>query len=142
MFSPLQFSSKLNKDGIVKDNITTTFPANVAHIYGGYSFDQMALGVQWSAIWLLDGTKPVHIQTNIWKLASGGYGDTDWDCTTGECVPGDYVVQIFVGSSFKIMGDLRSPNRYHRNRDPDANSQFTETHCDAYTDVGSIGALA
>jgi hypothetical protein len=104
VFSPIQFSSKLNKNGIVKDNITTTFPANVAHIYGGYSFDQMALGVQWSAIWLLDGTKPVHIQTNVWKLASGGYGDTDWDCTTGECVPGAYVVQIFVGSSFKTYG--------------------------------------
>ena len=102
-FSSVKFSDKLSKDGIVADDLKT-FPTSVAHIYGGYSFDGMALGVQWTAGWLLAG-KPVHIETNAWKVpASGGYGYTDWDCSTGACVPGDYEVQIFVGSTWKSSG--------------------------------------
>jgi type VI secretion system secreted protein VgrG len=102
IFSSVQFASKLGKDGVVTDDVTS-FPATVAHIYGGYSFDGMVLGVQWTAIWLLDNT-PVYIETNAWKVGSGGYGYTDWDCSTGACVPGNYEVQIFVGSTWKNSG--------------------------------------
>jgi len=102
VFSRVQFSDTLSKDGTVTEDMTS-FPSTVSHIYGGYSFDGMALGVQWTAVWNLDG-KPVHIETNAWKVAPGGYGYTDWDCTTGACVPGDYEVQIFVGSTWKSSG--------------------------------------
>jgi hypothetical protein len=102
VFSKMQFASQLSKDGVVTDNLTT-FPATVSHIYGGYSFDGMALSVQWTAVWLLNGS-PVHIETNPWKVGPGGYGYTDWDCTTGACVPGDYEAQIFVGSTWKTSG--------------------------------------
>ena len=102
VFSALNFASKLSDDGVVTDN-ETTFPQNVQHLYGGFSFDSMALGVQWTSVWLLNG-KPVHIESKVWKTSSGGYGYTDWDCSTGECVPGEYEVQIFVGSSWKTSG--------------------------------------
>ncbi|MHC1740785.1 MAG: hypothetical protein AB9897_06700 [Anaerolineaceae bacterium] len=102
IFSPIQFSSQLSKDKVVTENITS-FPASVSHLYGGFSYTQVDLGVQWTAVWILNG-KPVHIETKAWNYPPGGYGYTDWDCSTGACVPGDYEVQIFVGSTFKSHG--------------------------------------
>ncbi len=101
-FSPLQFATKLSKDGIVTDN-ETTFPSSVQHLYGGFSYQQMALGVQWTGVWLLAG-KPVYIESKVWKVSSGGYGYTDYPCPQNQCSPGDYEVQIFVGSTWKTSG--------------------------------------
>lgn len=101
-YSRLQFASKLNNQGYVSDD-ETNFPASVQHLYAGFSFEGMALGVQWTGVWLLND-KPVHIESKVWKYGSGGYGYSDWDCTTGECIPGDYAVQIFVGSTWKTSG--------------------------------------
>lgn len=102
VFSSMMFASKLNDEGIVAAD-ESPFDSTVQHIYGGYSFDGMALGVQWTAVWSLNG-KVVHIDTSVWKVGSGGFGWTDWDCTTNACVPGDYEVQIFVGSTWKTTG--------------------------------------
>lgn len=102
VFSGLIFDTQLSDQGIVAQD-TNPFDANVQHIYGGFSFDGMALGVQWTAVWNLNG-KPVHIESKVWKATSGGYGYTDWDCSTGECQPGQYEVQIFVGSTWKASG--------------------------------------
>ena len=44
------------------------------------------------------------METKAWTYSSGGAGYTDWDCTTGECLPGNYEVQIFVGSTWKSSG--------------------------------------
>jgi hypothetical protein len=101
-FSSLLFTDKLSDEGIVSAD-TGPFAASVQHIYGGFSFDGMIMGVQWTAVWMLNG-KPVHIESKVWKATSGGYGYTDWDCSTGECVPGEYSVQIFVGSTWKSSG--------------------------------------
>jgi type VI secretion system secreted protein VgrG len=102
IFSRVQFASQLSKDSVVVDD-ETSFPSTVAHLYGGFTYDQMSLGVQWSAVWLRDG-QVVHMETKAWTYSSGGAGYTDWDCTTGECLPGNYEVQIFVGSTWKSSG--------------------------------------
>lgn len=101
IFSPITFSTQI-KDGLLVDE-NTNFNMPVKTMYGGYSYDRMALGVQWSAVWLY-GDQIICSETSAWKWSSGGYGFTDCTREVGEWLPGTYEVQIFVGSTWKSSG--------------------------------------
>jgi len=70
VFSDIQVSTK-TKDGVVVDP-QTSFDPPVTHLFGGFSYDKMALGVQWSAVWLY-GNEIKCIETKAWTYAPGGY---------------------------------------------------------------------
>jgi hypothetical protein len=77
VFSPITFSTT-TKDGVVADPVTS-FNVGVTHIFGGFSYDKMVMGVQWTAVWLYQG-KVIFLETKPWNYTPGGYGYTDASC--------------------------------------------------------------
>ncbi len=104
IFSPIVFSTQ-TKDGVVI-NTTDIFTPPVTQMYAGFTFDNMALGVQWSAVWLYEGSV-ICYETSAWKYSTGGAGYSD-ACNNvlkpEQWLPGDYEVQIFVGQTYKSSG--------------------------------------
>ncbi|MDP3185938.1 MAG: hypothetical protein Q8M58_11740, partial [Anaerolineales bacterium] len=84
---------------------STVFQNPVRHMYAAFTYDQMVPGAQWTALWYRDG-KLVHFETKPWDGAVGGYGFTDWNPPPVEWLPGTYVVQIFVGVDWKVVGQF------------------------------------
>lgn len=113
-FSPLIFTNiGLDEDyNPVGPGIQFTNP--VGHLYGVFSYAQMADDIQWSALWYQNG-ELVHYETLPWNGGSGGIGYTDWDPSPELWLPGDYAVQIYLGTdfqisgTFKVVGDAPSP---------------------------------
>ena len=104
VFSPIEFSTQ-TKDSVVI-NTTNTFTLPITQMYGGYTFDKMVTGVQWSAVWLYEDSV-ICFETSEWNFAPGGSGYTD-ACNNKtpavEWLPGEYEVQIFVGQTWKTSG--------------------------------------
>jgi type VI secretion system secreted protein VgrG len=86
-------------------NPNTNFTNPVGHMYALFSYDQMVDGVQWTALWYRDG-ELVHYETLVWDGGIGGFGFTDWDPDPEEWLPGNYQVQIFIGTEFKVLGEF------------------------------------
>lgn len=104
IFSPLSFSDT-TEDGVVTENITE-FSLPVSTLFGGFSYDRMAVGAQWTALWLY-GEEVICSETKAWDYAPGGYGYTDCTRPVEDWRPGIYEVRIFVGQSWKMSGTFR-----------------------------------
>jgi hypothetical protein len=104
IFSELFFSTKLDATLMLTD-VKSAFQVPVTHVYGGFTFDKMSLGVQWTAVWLYEG-EIFYIESKVWtnKDGSGGYGYTDCQQEAEKWLPGNYEVQIYVGSTWKASG--------------------------------------
>ena len=106
IFSPIEFSTQ-TKDGVVI-NTTDVFNPPITQMFAGFTFDGMALGVQWSAVWLYEG-QVICYETAAWKYSTGGAGYSD-ACNSvlkpEQWLPGDYEVQIFVGQTYKTSGQF------------------------------------
>lgn len=104
IFSAIEFSTQ-TKDSVVI-NTTDIFNPPVTQMFAGFTFDKMALGVQWTAVWLYEGNV-ICYETAAWKYSTGGSGYSD-ACNgvlkPEQWLPGDYEVQIFVGQTFKTSG--------------------------------------
>jgi len=74
-------------------------------MYALFSYDQMADGSQWTALWYRED-ELVHYETIPWNGGSGGLGYTDWQPEPYEWLPGTYEVQIFVGTIWKVSGQF------------------------------------
>jgi hypothetical protein len=103
VFSPLIFDDK-TKNGVVEESYTE-FTLPVTTLFGGFSYDRMTTGIQWTAVWLY-GDEVVCSETKAWNYASGGYGYTDCTRPQEEWQPGRYEVQIFVGQTWKVSGEF------------------------------------
>jgi len=103
-FSPVQFSTQTKDDVVI--NTTDTFTLPIDQLFGGYTFDKMTVGVQWTAVWLHEGDV-MCFETKVWNWGPGGSGYTD-ACNTelspAQWLPGDWEVQIFVGQTWKSSG--------------------------------------
>lgn len=104
VFSPLKFAQKLDDKNLPVDP-ATTFTLPVGHLYGSFSFDKMRDGAQFSALWYRD-TELVYFESFPWKGGTGGYGYTDWNPKPEEWKPGNYHVEIFVGTDWKVTGSF------------------------------------
>ncbi len=105
-FSPLVFTNiGLDEDyNPVGPGVQFTNP--VGHLYGVFSYALMVDDIQWTALWYQDGDL-VYYETMPWNGGSGGIGYTDWDPSPEMWLPGDYVVQLFLGKDFQISGTFR-----------------------------------
>ncbi len=106
IFSPLQFTTK--GPGYPAASPATVFQNPVGHMYAIFTYDNMAIGSQWTAIWYRDGVQ-VNLDTKPWNCANcstGGSGYTDWDPPPSEWLPGTYEVRIFVGEEWKVIGQF------------------------------------
>jgi len=102
VFSPIVFGQEID-DALQPINPSDTFENPVGHLYGAFSYNNMAEGSQWSALWYRDG-ELVYYESIPWDGGIGGYGYTDWEPDSDAWVPGNYVVQIFVGTEWKVSG--------------------------------------
>ncbi len=114
IFSPLTFTQGLDPETFRPLNPGEVFYNPVGHLYALFSYDRMADGVQWTALWYRNG-ELVHYETRPWEWGTGGWGYTDWNPEPTEWLPGQYTVYIFVGDrlitsgSFVVEGDPPTP---------------------------------
>ncbi|HUH97107.1 MAG TPA: hypothetical protein VLZ89_07100 [Anaerolineales bacterium] len=104
VFSPIQFTTSGNRYPAISP--ATVFQNPVGHMYAVFSYDKMAIGSQWTAIWLRDG-QLVHYETLPWNCVGcgiGGAGFSEWNPAAYEWLPGNYEVQIFIGDEYKTNG--------------------------------------
>jgi hypothetical protein len=102
VFSPIQFARNLDID-YVPVSPQDIFTNPIKHLYGVFSYDGVADRSQWTAIWYRDG-ELVFFETKPWDGGTGGYGYTDFEQDPSLWYPGEYEVQIFNGSFFKVSG--------------------------------------
>jgi len=81
------------------------FTNPVGHLYAVFSYARLEDDVQWSALWYT-GNNLVHYESLPWNGGSGGIGYTDWDPASDLWQPGEYVIQIFLGTDFQISGSF------------------------------------
>lgn len=105
-FSPLIFTNIGLDEDYNPVGPGTQFTNPVGHLYAVFSYDRMEDDTQWSALWYIDG-ELVHYETMPWDGGSGGNGYSDWDPSPELWLPGDYVVQIFLGTDFQVSGTFR-----------------------------------
>ncbi len=96
-FSPLEFTTAGSSYPV--ENPETSFQNPVGHLFGVFTYDGMLPGVQWTNLWLRDGTL-VFADSSPWDGATGGSGFVDWDPAPDQWQPGVYEVQIFVGEQY------------------------------------------
>jgi hypothetical protein len=104
IFSPLNFSTKINEQNQAVDPVVT-FANPVGHLYATFSFDKLTNGAQWTALWLREGVI-VYSESYPWNGGSGGYGYTDWYPASDAWLPGNYEVQIFLGTEWMQSGQF------------------------------------
>ena len=104
-FSPLIFTNiGLDEDyNPIGPGVQFTNP--VGHLYAVFSYASLEDDIQWSALWY-QGNNLVHYESLPWNGGSGGRGYTDWDPTSELWQPGEYVIQIFLGTDFQISGSF------------------------------------
>jgi len=102
VFSQITFSRKLDKF-LRPLQPELTFKNPIITLFGSFSYDQMIIGSQWTALWFRDG-ELISYESLPWNGASGGYGFTESKFSPEEWLPGKYEVQIYVGNTWKISG--------------------------------------
>lgn len=102
VFSLIQFSRRIDEDW-QPINPSLEFENPVGNLFGSFSYNNMAVGSQWSALWYWEG-ELVYYETRPWQDGTGGYGYTYWEPSSEQWRSGFYEVQIFVGSQWKVSG--------------------------------------
>jgi hypothetical protein len=99
LFSPVLITDRLNAGNLAVDP-REEFDRPPATLYGAFSYENLADGVRWTALWYR-GDEIVCYESKPWDGGTGGYGYT-------ECAPaggwrvGEYEVQMFAGTQWKV----------------------------------------
>jgi len=97
VLSPIEVARQVDSN-VQPVGSSETFILPVTRLYGAFSYNNMQDGVQWTAIWYLDGTT-ICVESLAWDGGTGGYGYTE--CEQEEWMEGEYEIQMFVGESWK-----------------------------------------
>jgi hypothetical protein len=106
VFSPIVVASRLDESRAAVDG-SGTWTNPPARLFGAFTYDYMVNGVQWTALWVLDG-EVVCFDRSLWDGGSGGRGYTECEPERG-WMPGKYAIQLFLGdqwwttASFEIL---------------------------------------
>jgi hypothetical protein len=103
VFSPLVFGQDIDLTTYQPVGEATVFTNPIERIVAIFSYDKMQSGVQWTTLWYREG-KLVYYETKPWDGNTGGYGFTERVAGPSEWQPGEYEVQIFVGTDWKTVG--------------------------------------
>ena len=104
VFSNLVFGTKLDKNYQPEDP-GIEFKNPVPKMFGVFSYDQMTVGAQWSALWYR-GTELICFETLPWNGGTGGFGYTECGAPLGGWVAGTYQVRLFIGTYWKQTGEF------------------------------------
>ena len=115
VFSFPVFSREIDEDMQPVDPLLE-FENPITHLYATFSYDQMIVESQWSAVWYrLADDEIICFETKPWDGSTGGYGYTECDADIKEWLAGEYEVRIFIGEIWKsserftVIGDPPSP---------------------------------
>lgn len=102
IFSALVFARDLDKDfQPVEPGIEFANPLET--MYAVFSYDQMTVGAQWSALWYRGG-ELICYESLPWNGGTGGFGYSECGAPTGGWLAGEYEVQLFAGTLWKQSG--------------------------------------
>jgi hypothetical protein len=104
-FSPLTFTNIGLDDDYNPIGPGIQFTNPVGHLFAVFSYARMEDDIQWSALWYHNGDL-VHFETLPWNGGSGGSGYTDWDPAPELWLPGEYQIQLFIGTDFILSGNF------------------------------------
>jgi type VI secretion system secreted protein VgrG len=105
-FSPIQFARKLTDFNQPKEP-ATEFKNPIGELFGTFDYNNMLDGSQWTALWYrLNDMKLICYETAPWNGGVGGYGYTNCNPPADDWQPGEYEVQMFVGTTWKISGSF------------------------------------
>ena len=105
-FSPLTFTNIGIDEDFNPIGPGVQFTNPVGRLYGVFSYAGMEDDIQWTALWYHEGVL-VHYETQPWEWPSGGFGYTDWPALPEDWLPGEYTVQIFLGTDFQVSATFR-----------------------------------
>ncbi len=96
VFSAIEFSN-IGLDGLNRAlEPTDTFTNPVGSMFAAFSYNELADGIQWTALWYRQD-ELVSFETKPWDGGTGGYGFSEWHPKAEEWLPGEYQVQLFLG---------------------------------------------
>jgi len=102
VFTSIQFSTTF--DGTNPIDPKSVFNLPIKTMYGGFDYNNIIPGVQWTALWYHDG-KLICYETKPWDGGTGGIGGyTECSDPVGGWTAGQYEVQIFIGYEWKVIG--------------------------------------
>lgn len=102
IFSPISFGTSINKDYQL-DDPGVEFANPIPKLYALFSYDGMTPGAQWSALWYRAG-ELVCYESLPWNGGTGGFGYSECEAPIDGWQPGEYEVQIFIGTLWKQSG--------------------------------------
>jgi hypothetical protein len=106
VFSPLVFALGIDKNR-QPQRAGTEFVNPLARIYGTFSYDKMLEGSQWTALWYrLVDRELICFETKPWDGGTGGYGYTECNAPASLWLPGDYEVEMYLGTTWKRSGQF------------------------------------
>ncbi len=106
IFSPLVFSLNVKNYKAINPQIVFLNP--LTRVFVTYTYERMIVGVEWTAIWYLNG-QLLKYETSAWdaKSGTGGSGQYELDLPAEQWLPGKYQLIFFVGTDWKVLGEFR-----------------------------------
>ena len=120
VISPILVARRIDRNNQAI-NPREEFENPVRRLYGAFTYDNLADGVRWSALWYYE-EEMICVESTQWEWGTGGFGYTE--CEREYWLPGEYEIQMFIGerwfesTRFIIVGDPPTAT-------PTATSTFT-----------------
>jgi hypothetical protein len=99
----LRFSTTINGFTLIAP--AESFPNPIKQMYAVFAYQPSDQGVAWTALWYQE-RELKYVDTTSWTSSPPGIGVAHWTRKTVEWEPGDYEVQIFVGTAWKATGSF------------------------------------
>ena len=97
----LRFSTDINNYELVAPG--TSFHNPIKQVYAVFNYQPTGVKIQWTALWYQNGGLR-YIDTTSWRNSPVGIGITSWGQDVTSWLPGNYEVQIFIGTGWKSSG--------------------------------------
>lgn len=100
-FGRLRFSTEINNYTLVAPG--EEFQNPIKQMYSVFTYQPVGVKVEWTALWYQNGELK-YVDTTSWQDFPPGVAVASWLRPAPEWKPGDYEVQIFVGTDWMASG--------------------------------------
>ena len=100
-FGRLRFSTEINNYTLVAPGEKFLNP--IKQMYSVFTYQPLGVKVEWIALWYQNNALK-YVDTTSWKDFPAGVAVASWTRPATEWQPGEYEVQIFVGTDWKASG--------------------------------------
>lgn len=103
VFSRPQFARELNVKDFQPINPASEFANPINKLYAAFSFNNINIGSQWTAIWVrLADNRIICAETEPWASGTGGYAYSLCQPSADKWQPGEYEFHMFTGTLYKV----------------------------------------